>query len=901
MHQSSFRRLLMPFAMALTGWSGLAQAAIRIDFDMSGRQLPEVLEPGWTDWTVAGSASESKTISGVNFKLSKAGSGTALKATWAKILVNAPNYARLVGDGVTTDAASGGAIQLTLSGMASGDHTLLAYHNAVDGDAWSNVEVSVNGIKQTTVQPTNRARSTDEAAYSFATFAGTEATILFKATGSNTQNVILNAIALDVSNPKLMARTPMPEHRDWHVDADDGSLVMSWVAGSGARSHGLYLGTDPAAVANANSSSPLYRGALAVASYAAKGLSPLRDYYWRVDETDGAGTVTKGDVWAFSPRRLAFRGAEGYGRFARGGRGGKVVHVTSLADDGSKGTLRWAVTDSTLGPRTIVFDVAGYITLKDRLSLSDNFVTVAGQTAPAPGICIRAAPFGITGASDVVVRYMKVRLGYGRTFDGMGAQGASHSILDHNTVNWTIDESFSSRQAKHLTLQRTMLAEALNVADHQNYPPGTEHGYAASIGGDIGSFHHNLLAHNEGRNWSLACGLDGDGNFMGRLDLFNNVVYNWDGRTTDGGCHQVNFVNNYYKPGPASTVFHALNANYDNFPGTQQYYFAGNLMPGHFGLSNEEAGRQVASGTPNGYSSWVSKAWFPSYAAVQGAAEAYKNVLSDVGQSQPVLDDHDVRVITDVRDSAVWGRGSRSGKPGLPDRETDVGGYPALSSTSRPAGFDTDGDGLPDWYETMVGTNPRSAAGDYSDANSDPVGDGWTNLERYLDYLALPHAEAAPGRTAVFDLAKLFLGYQKLSPTYHLGANSCLAAAVSGSILSITPTKACGIARLEVAVTDKEGSTMSREVAVFVSGSLSGTKPGSLAHPVVWHLDATGIAVESEQAGVLTLTDLAGRVVASSRGSGRVGIERSGLGSAPLVATFEGQGIRELRLVPMVR
>lgn len=97
-----------------------------------------------------------------------------------------------------------------------------------------------------------------------------------------------------------------------------------------------------------------------------------------------------------------------------------------------------------------------------------------------------------------------------------------------------------------------MLAEALNAADHQNYPSGTRHGYAATISGDIGSFHHNLLAHNEGRNWSLGGGLDGDGNFAGRMDIFNNVVYNWDGRTTDGGAHEVNFVNNYYKPGPAT-------------------------------------------------------------------------------------------------------------------------------------------------------------------------------------------------------------------------------------------------------------------------------------------------------------------------------------------------------------
>ncbi len=110
------------------------------------------------------------------------------------------------------------------------------------------------------------------------------------------------------------------------------------------------------------------------------------------------------------------------------------------------------------------------------------------------------------------------------------------------------------------------------MAGHANYPEGTAHGYAASISGDIGSFHHNLLAHCYGRNWSLAGGLDGNGDFAGRLDIFNNVVYNWGTRSTDGGAHEVNFVGNYYKPGAATSIFVALNAQYESFPGTQQYY-----------------------------------------------------------------------------------------------------------------------------------------------------------------------------------------------------------------------------------------------------------------------------------------------------------------------------------------
>ena len=155
------------------------------------------------------------------------------------------------------------------------------------------------------------------------------------------------------------------------------------------------------------------------------------------------------------------------------------------------------------------------------------------------------------GTHDVIVRYIRVRPGNiaGLTLDGMGMASTDHSIIDHCSISWTQDESFSSRAAKNITLQRTLISEALNVAGHKNYEKGKQHGYAASIGGDIGSFHHNLLAHCAGRNWSLAGGLDKAGRHTGRLDIRNNVVYNWGHRTTDGGVMQLNFVNNYYKPG----------------------------------------------------------------------------------------------------------------------------------------------------------------------------------------------------------------------------------------------------------------------------------------------------------------------------------------------------------------
>jgi hypothetical protein len=441
---------------------------------------------------------------------------------------------------------------------------------------------------------------------------------------------------------------------------------------------------------------------------------------------------------AESSRQIAFPGAEGYGRFAQGGRGGRVIAVTNLNDSGP-GSLRAAV--EAEGPRTVVFDVSGRIELKSKLIVrtANSQLTIAGQTAPGLGICISNYNFGILGAHDVVIRYIRVRPGNtsGTTLDGMGMASANDCIIDHCSISWTLDEAFSSRGGKNITLQRTLISEALNAAGHKNYPAGTEHGYAASIGGDIGSFHHNLLAHCAGRNWSLAGGLDkAKGHtYAGRLDIRNNVVYNWKHRTTDGGAHEVNFVNNYYKPGPATKFFVALKAQYGGFPGTQQYYVSGNVMPGYFGPDDQEKARTATTERggklPEGYSAWVDAPFFEAHVRTQTAEEAYADVLADVGCNFPALDPHDQRVLAETRAGTTTYKGSRTGLPGLPDSQDDVGGWDKYPEVRRPAGWDTDADGLPDAWETAHGLDPR----DSKDGAADRDGDGYTNLEDYLNSL----------------------------------------------------------------------------------------------------------------------------------------------------------------------
>ena len=413
----------------------------------------------------------------------------------------------------------------------------MAYHNNNDGFNAPKLDVYVNGTKQQEgIAQTNRALTPSACGMSYVTFVaeeGKDVVISYVTTpsasddksGNYTTSLTINALIFDRPNPQTAATDPYPENRDYHADADNGSLTISWTSAEKAVKHHVLIGTD------ANSLTEV--ATTTEAKYTFNRTSNLNTYYWRIDEEDAAGMVYEGDVWTFRPRHLAFPGAEGYGKYATGGRGGSVYHVTTLEDNGDdenpiEGSFRYGIKKAT-GPRTIVFDVAGIIDLKKRLTCSDEYVTIAGQTAPGNGIMLRGCPFGM--ASEGITRFLRMRPGHKETnggtisdedkvngLDGMGMAGNDNAIMDHCSISWTIDEAFSSRNAKSLTLQRTLISEALNVAGHPNYSAGTAHGYAATIGGGemsatlkVGSYHHNLLAHCEGRNWSLSGGLDGVG------------------------------------------------------------------------------------------------------------------------------------------------------------------------------------------------------------------------------------------------------------------------------------------------------------------------------------------------------------------------------------------------------
>jgi hypothetical protein len=804
----------------------------KIDCNIAGRQDAEVLEPGYIPWTLPSTTHDTATLSlsgGVQITLIRKGPyGDKLSTNWYKAGVQAPYYARLIDDGFRVNNGNAGAqIEMRISGLPTGRHSILTYHNNVDNypvSTFAPIDIYLNGEKKysdlvLTVRET--VTSKVSIAYMYAdAVAGQDVVILYAAdttTSATIKNFMINGIEINTINPRFQAQLPIPQNADEHVNADSGRLDLTWTNAANAVASRIYFGTDSAAVAAADQTSPLYKGRITTNTFRVNHQYSMNTYWWRVDEEDADSNITPGNVWYYRPRQLAFKEAEGYGRFARGGRGGKVVHVTNLNNDGP-GSLRDAIMND-IGPRTIVFDVSGIITLTDRIAIGSNYITVAGQTAPGKGICIRSAPFG-AGGKDIVIRHVRVRMGGPTTYDGMGMVG-DHSIIDNCSISWTIDEGFSSRNAKNITLQRTMIAEALNIAGHQNYPPGTAHGYAATIGGNIGSFHHNLLAHNEGRNWSLGGGLDGNGYYAGYLDIRNNVVYNWHGRTTDGGAHQVNFVNNYYKPGAASALFYAFTAQHEGTGlGTQQCYFTGNIMPGHFDENSQASGRriQITNGEIVNYETFVDTAFFPSYVQTQTAEDAYKRVLSNVGCNQPVIDSHDIRVIHETITGTYTYKGSVSGLPGLPDSVKDVGGYETYPEEHRPADWDSDNDGLPDWWERLKRLNIHSPSGDFSDANNDPDHDGFTQLDDYLEFMGGPHYFASPFKLLKIDLKTLTAGYTN-SPVFIINkvvkGHTIQWHCENGTVFFIPFGE--GFSSITFTVKDAEGSSMTRTIHIVTA------------------------------------------------------------------------------------
>jgi len=467
--------------------------------------------------------------------------------------------------------------------------------------------------------------------------------------------------------------------------------------------------------------------------------------------------------WAARPVDLpqaeipAFPGAMGGGAFSNGGRGGKVIIVTSLDDDGP-GTLREAC--ETGGARTVVFTVSGIIRLKSPLIVRAPYITIAGQSAPGDGICVAGESFWIN-THDVVIRHMRFRRGetwVGRRDDAIGGNPVGNIMIDHVSASWGLDENMSMYRHMYndstgkaaedklptvnITIQNSIFSEALDTWNHA---------FGSTLGGENCTFIRNLWADNAGRNPSIG--------WNGIFNFANNVVFNWVHRSTDGGDYTAmyNIINNYYKPGPLTPkdtpIGHRIlkpESGRSKLPYKVygRAYVNGNIVEGNDRVTkdNWDGGVQVEempnAGEYTDAMKWNKPLPMPSF-PIMSAQESFGYVLDNAGATLPKRDAVDTRVTQQVRtgvikypENVVLSSEPQfkhrrlpkdSYKQGIITDIAQVGGYPEYKSVAPQK--DSDNDGMPDAWEIKYKLNPN----DPKDAVLDCNGDGYTNIEKYIN------------------------------------------------------------------------------------------------------------------------------------------------------------------------
>ncbi len=462
---------------------------------------------------------------------------------------------------------------------------------------------------------------------------------------------------------------------------------------------------------------------------------------------------------------LAFPTAQGFGKYTTGGRGGKVVKVTSLADDGSAGSLRWAFSQYPGEPITIVFEVSGNIVLQSPLRVSRADWTLAGQTAPGDGIVITHNKVNLGGSQNFIVRNVRFRIGQ-KSVSGdiladnaCGSENCSNYIFDHCTFGWSVEENMNTADSHFLTVQYCIVHEGLYNAGHSK---GVR-GYGCQWGGSPATYHHNLLADNQSRSCRFN-GARGE-DYVVFLEYINNVNYNYG---KEGGCyggentadisdynglnsaHECNFINNYYKPGPASSTSSVIFVNSSlQRDGAKswapaKWYVSGNVAHGFdavtadnwkgmksegYPIADIRADERIVTATPYyKYSvAGVTGAYVPERFMLtdfQSASDAFETVVAHAGTVN--RDAIETRIASEVKSGqhSYGGNGIGANK-GIIDTENDAEGFIQYNS-SYTVPVDTDGDGMPDAWEQSVGLNPASA--DNNRLNSD----GYTALEVYL-------------------------------------------------------------------------------------------------------------------------------------------------------------------------
>ena len=439
---------------------------------------------------------------------------------------------------------------------------------------------------------------------------------------------------------------------------------------------------------------------------------------------------------------IAFPGAEGFGKHATGGRGGRVIIVTNLNDDGA-GSFRQAV--SANEKRIVVFSVSGTIRLKSKLNIASD-VTIAGQSAPGDGICIADHPVVLHG-NNIIIRYLRFRMGDryqnkgmvdgGGSDDALSGTRRNNIIIDHCSVSWSTDEVMSIYAGDSTTLQWNIISEPLNYSYH--FETGDKdfenHGFGGIWGGKHLSAHHNLFAHCNSRTPRF----DGIRNSpIENVDYRNNVIYNWGNNNVyagEGGNY--NIVNNYYKYGPSTkeSVRYRVVNPFNRPPDISfgKYYVDGNHVDGSTTVTKDNwSGVKMEKGTASDASQSKLDRPFAAVAIkTHSAIEAYEMVLKHAGAVMPSRDTLDARIIKDVTERTGTLIDVQGGYPHGTSYERSANAWPHLRSAAAPK--DTDQDGMADEWEVNRKLNPS----DKTDAGRFSLSKYYTNIEIYLNELAI--------------------------------------------------------------------------------------------------------------------------------------------------------------------
>ncbi len=413
-------------------------------------------------------------------------------------------------------------------------------------------------------------------------------------------------------------------------------------------------------------------------------------------------------------QQLAFPTAEGFGKYATGGRGGITYVVTNLNDDGD-GSLRKGIVKS--GPRMIVFAVSGTIELQSKLDINKGDLSILGQTAPGEGITLKGYPVTIK-ADNVIVRYLRFRMGDINQIEGdaLGCRNTNNVIIDHCSISWGTDENASFYNNKNFTLQWCIISEALNNSVHGK----GAHGYGGIWGGVNASFHHNLIANNNSRNPRFSGSSTTENSENEFLDFRNNVIYNWGDNSIYGGEKGTyNIVNNYFKSGPATT-----SSKLDRIVSPSEpygkFYVEGNFVNGFVNVTanNWDSGVQCDNPEATKLNEPIS---ISNNIETTNAETAFEDVLKNAGSSLS-RDTADIRVVQNAKN------GTADYNNGIIDSQTDVGGWPIIKLKKNKK--DHDGDGIPNKWERKLKLDCKT-----NDANLYTLDKNYTNIEVYANSL----------------------------------------------------------------------------------------------------------------------------------------------------------------------